>query len=133
VERNAEPDRRDEHEPAHELGMPYREVHGDAPAERVAENQGRRDPKAGHGARDVVGELRDVRVGRLQRRAKREAGQIDHMHRPAKMAKGADLGRERAPVGGDPRKDDRVRRCAAAPTRHAEAVSITRGHLHPHP
>src|SRR5256885_2402640 len=104
------------------------EVHGDAATERVPENERRRDRKTSHDARNVVGELQDIRVGSFQRRSEREAGQIDDMHRPAEVPKRSDLRSEPAPVGGDPRKNDRVRWCAATPGRDAEAVSLARGY-----
>ena len=103
MQRYAETDRSDQDEPAHELGVADGEVHRDAAAERVAENKGRRDLKTSHNARDVVGELDDIRVGRFESRSEREPGQIDDMDGPSQTAKGPNLWREPAPVGGDPR------------------------------
>jgi hypothetical protein len=132
VQRDSEPDWRDQNEPTYELGVTNGEVHRNAAAERVAQDERGRDLKTRHDARDVIGELDDIGVGRFERWPERETGEIDDVDGPSQAAQGPDLRRERAPVGGDSRKDDRVRWCAAAPGRHAEAVSLTRGHTHPH-
>ena len=115
MQRHAEPDRGNEHEPTHKLRMANREVHRDAAAERVAENERRRDRKARQHARNVIGELRNRRVRRPERRREREAGEIDDVDGPSQAAKRPDLGRESAPVSGNSRKNDCMRWCAAAP------------------
>src|SRR5256885_14184778 len=96
------------------------EMHGDAAAERVAENERRRDREPGDDARDVVGELTNIRVRRLQRGAEREPRQVDDVNGPAQVSEGPDLRREPSPVGGDTGQNDRVRWCAAAPGGNAE-------------
>src|SRR6184192_692768 len=132
VQRDAEPDRRDKDEAAHELGSADGEVHRDAATERVSKDERGRDPELRDDTGDVLGKLDDVRVGGFERGPDCEAGKVDDVDGPSQPAESPDLWRQRAPVGGDSRKDDGMRCCAAAPGRDAEAVSLTRGHLHPH-
>src|SRR5439155_916099 len=94
-------------------------------------------------ARAMTHELYDVRVRCFERRRQGESGEVDDVDGPAQPAESSDLWREPAPVGGDSRKNHGMGSCAAAPGggppdgegspgRHAEAVSLARGHLHPH-
>ena len=129
---DAEPDRRDEGQAADELRVTHGEVHRDAAAERVAEEKRGRDLKARDDARHVIGELHDVRVRCLEGGPQGESGEVDDVDGPAQPAEGPDLWREAPPVGGDSRKNHGMRSCPAAPGRDAEAVSVTRGYLHPH-
>ena len=123
--------------------MTHGEVHRDATAERVAQEERGRDLKIRDDARHVIGELYDVRVRCFERRRQGESGEVDDVDGPAQPAESSDLWREPAPVGGDSRKNHGMGSCAAAPGggppdgegspgRHAEAVSLARGHLHPH-
>jgi hypothetical protein len=79
--------------------MAHREMQRDPATQRMPEDESGREREARDDARDVVGELRDRRIGRPERRRQREAREVDDVDRQSEAAECPDLRRECAPVG----------------------------------
>ena len=92
--------------------------------ERVTDDDGPPDAELVRHMRDLIGELREARVGGQQRRRKRHAREIDDVHRRDLAPEHADLGRQCARVRREAREHDRVWPYAATPGGHAEPVTI---------